>query len=309
MAERAMGGKGSCARIVPLLLFVLILAGCAGGPGAGGYRGGNIAGNWVSIQRGDTLGQIAKQAGVPLLRLQRFNPGADARRLAIGQRILVPTHRERAPGGGPYRYQVRPGDTYSSIAKRFGSSAQSLQAANPKFSANTLDVGQLVKVPLGGAARKASVSTTKASSSTASKPAARSRTLPDPGALPSSAHTWHWPLKQYEVARAYGTDARGTLQPMLLSTSADTQALAVADGTVRFADSMRQLGRVVIIHHRDNMQSVYALCERLLVEDGDEVKQGTPVCDVGYRHDTGRYDLLFDIRHGGKPIDPKQVLR
>lgn len=96
---------------------------------------------------------------------------------------------------------------------------------------------------------------------------------------------------------------------MLLSTSADSQALAVADGTVRFADSMRQLGRVVIIHHRDNMQSVYALCQRLLVEDGDEVQQGTPVCDVGHRHATGRDDLLFDIRHGGKPVDPKQVLR
>ncbi|WP_082021396.1 LysM peptidoglycan-binding domain-containing protein [Chromohalobacter japonicus] len=305
MAERAMGGKGSCARIVSLLLFVLILAGCAGGPGAGGYRGGNIAGNWVSIQRGDTLGQIAKQAGIPLLRLQRFNPGVDARRLAIGQRILVPTQRERAPGSGPYRYQVRPGDTYSSIAKRFGSTAQRLQTANPEFSANALDVGQLVKVPLGGST-STTASTTQSSSS---KPATRSRTLPDPGALPDSAQTWHWPLKQYEIARAYGTDARGTLQPMLLSTSADTQALAVADGTVRFADSMRQLGRVVIIHHRDNMQSVYALCERLLVEDGDEVKQGTPVCDVGYRHDTGRYDLLFDVRHGGKPVDPKQVLR
>ncbi|MCK2042299.1 LysM peptidoglycan-binding domain-containing protein [Chromohalobacter sp. TMW 2.2308] len=308
MAERAMGGKGSCARIVPFLLFVLILAGCAGGPGAGGYRGGNIAGNWVSIQRGDTLGQIAKQAGVPLLRLQRFNPGVDARRLAIGQRILVPTHRERAPGSGPYRYQVRPGDTYSSIAQRFGSTAQRLQTANPEFSANALNVGQLLKVPLGGSARTTTASANQASS-TASKSAARSRTLPDPGALPDSAQTWHWPLKQYEIARAYGTDARGTLQPMLLSTSANTQALAVADGTVRFADSMRQLGRVVIIHHRDNMQSVYALCQRLLVEDGDKVKQGTPVCDVGYRHDTGRHDLLFDVRHGGKPVDPKQVLR
>jgi len=273
----------------------LILAGCAGGPGAGGYSG-NIAGNWISIQRGDTLGQIAKRANVPLLRLQRFNPGVDARRLAIGQRILVPTRRERAPGGGPYRYQVRPGDTFTSIARLFDSDPRRLQAANPNAAAKALRVGQLIQVPLSGGTQQASTST-------------RSRKLPDPGAMPASAKDWRWPLKQYQVVRDYGTDAYGTLQPMLLSTSAGSQALAVADGTVRFADSMRQLGRVVIIHHSDNMQSVYALCQRLLVEDGDEVQQGTPVCDVGHRHATGRDDLLFDIRHGGKPVDPKQVLR
>ncbi len=127
--------------------------------------------------------------------------------------------------------------------------------------------------------------------------------------MPSSAKDWRWPLDDYKISRRYGTDAHGTLQPMLLSAPSDSQARAVADGTVRFANSMRQLGRVVIIHHADNMQSVYALCKRLLVEDGDHVTQGTPVCDIGYRHATGRDDLLFDVRHGGKPVDPERVLR
>ncbi|MHA3025068.1 murein hydrolase activator EnvC family protein [Chromohalobacter israelensis] len=308
MAERAMAREGSCARLVPLLLFILILAGCAGGPGAGGYRG-NIAGNWISIQRGDTLGEIAKRADVPLLRLQRFNPGVDARRLAIGQRILVPTRRERAPGGGPYRYQVRPGDTFTSIARLFGSDPRRVQAANPDTAANALRVGQLIQVPLSGSTQQASAAARRSSSAAAAKPATSRRELPDPGAMPASAKGWRWPLDDYKISRRYGTDARGTLQPMLLSASGDSQARAVADGTVRFADSMRQLGRVVIIHHSDNMQSVYALCKRLLVKDGDRVSQGSPVCGIGYRHDTGRYDLLFDVRHGGKPVDPERVLR
>lgn len=52
-----------------------------------------ISGSWVEIQRGDTLGQLAKRANVPLERLQRFNPGVKARHLVVGQRLLVPTSR------------------------------------------------------------------------------------------------------------------------------------------------------------------------------------------------------------------------
>ena len=45
------------------------------------------------------------------------------------------------------------------------------------------------------------------------------------------------------------------------------------------------------------------------VEVGQSVKAGTPLCTVSHNATTGRYDLLFDVRRGGKPIDPRQVLR
>ncbi|WP_428250413.1 LysM peptidoglycan-binding domain-containing protein [Halomonas sp.] len=264
------------------------------------------SGGWVIVQRGDTLGGLAREAGVPLERLQRFNPGVDSRRLAVGQRLLMPTHRERAPSGGPYRYQVRPGDTYSSIARRFKTRASRLQAANPGVAPTRLAVGQLISVPLG---ESPSASTRHAvADGGASRPSPQAN-RPDPGDLPASARRWPWPLDDYRVVRAYGTDSRGTLQPMLLATQAGARARAVADGDVRFAGSMRQLGQVVIVHHADNLQSVYALCERLLVADGSAVKRGAPLCEVGYSNATQRHDLLFDLRHGGKPVDPRRVLR
>lgn len=279
-----------------------LLAGCAG-PSA---LHGSPAGEWVTIQRGDTLGEIAKRADVPLVRLRRFNPGVDPRGLAVGQRILVPSGRERAPSGGPYRYQVRPGDTYSAIARRFGTSPVSIASANPGVTPTDLRVGQLVSVPLHGAATSSS-SRHSASSSTTSRPTPRP--APDPGPVPGSAKDWPWPLDDYRVARHFGKDGRGTLQPMLLATEEGARAKAVANGEVRFAGSMRQLGRVVIVHHPDNLQSVYALCDTLLVDSAQRVSRGTPLCTVGQHAATGRHDLLFDMRHGGKPIDPRTILR
>ncbi|KAA0019313.1 LysM peptidoglycan-binding domain-containing protein [Salinicola corii] len=296
MVELIVAGKRRGALLL-LLGLTLVLAGCA----SGGGNHASIAdgGGWVTVQRGDTLGRIASQAGVPLLRLQRFNPGVDSRRLAVGQRLLLPSQQERAPGGGPYRYQVRRGDSLYSIARYFGANPQRVQAANTGIDPSQLAVGQLIQIPLAGGS---------ASRRTPPTPAA-SRSLPDPGPLPSSASQWRWPLDDYTIERRFGRDAHGTLQPMMLSTPSPATAKATTSGKVRFASGMRQLGQVVILHHADNMQSVYAFCDRLMVSEGQSVSAGTPLCEIGKENGSSRYHLLFDLRHGGKPVDPAGVLR
>ncbi len=308
MAQRPMAGKGRQTRLAALilLLLLLVLSGCASQSRSTVSGGTALAGNWVNIRPGDTLGELARRADVPLLRLQRFNPGVKARQLRVGQRILIPTQRERAPGGGPYRYQIRPGDTYTEVARLFGTTPARIQAANSGLGPNQLRVGQLIQVPLSGApvprtARRATPAKTRTST--------RAASLPDPGPLPKQPKRWPWPLDDYRLVRSFGRDSRGTLQPMLLATQQGEQAHAVADGDVRFANSMRQLGQVVIVHHSGNLQSVYALCGKLAVKEGQSVTTGTPLCTVSHNATTGRYDLLFDVRHGGKPIDPRQVLR
>lgn len=307
MVERAMAGEGRRPRCkIASLIFAaslaLLLASCASSPQQQSVSrdSGAIAGNWITIQRGDTLGEIAKQADVPLLRLQRFNPGVQSRELAVGQRILVPHGTERAPSGGPYRYRIRPGDTFSKVARHFGTSPITIVAANSNVDPSGLAVGQLVDVPLkqgaGGVTSSASTSSRK------------SATLPDPGPLPKTGANWSWPLADYSITRRFGKDSRGTLQPMLLSTGKGARANAVNDGEVKFADSMRQLGQVVIVHHEGNLQSVYANCKELLVKSGAKVSRGNPLCEVDV-NERGQTELLFDMRHGGKPIDPARLLR
>ncbi|MDN6298234.1 MAG: LysM peptidoglycan-binding domain-containing protein [Halomonas sp.] len=286
-------------------MLLCLLAGCATDRVASGpanKTGSTPGGSWVSIQRGDTLGTLAKQAGVPLVRLQRFNPGVKARHLAVGQRILMPSRRERAPSGGPYRYQIRPGDTYTGVARHFGSQASRLQAANPDVSASALRVGQLIQVPLDSSAASSSSTSTTRMPSTRTSPANTS-------ALPSSAGSWPWPLDDYRVVRRYGKDDRGRLQPMLLAAQQGDQARAVAPGEVSFADTMRQLGKVVIVHHDNNLQSVYALCDKVGVNTEQRVKAGDTLCRIAKNPDSGRFILLFDMRRNGNPINPARLLQ
>ncbi|MCL7930372.1 M23 family metallopeptidase [Halomonas llamarensis] len=296
-----------------VIAATLTLTGCAGNSSQPervdrpARQADSINGYWVSIQRGDTLGKLAQRADVPLERLQRFNPSADSRRLAVGQKILIPTQQERAPSGGPYRYQVRPGDTYAAIARHFGTDSRHIQRANSGVSPTALRVGQLISVPLNGASTaRASGQAAKASNGSSSSAPTAS---PTTSGLPASARRWPWPLDDYRIVRRFGADSRGTLQPMLLATQAGAKAKAVAAGDVRFAGSMRQLGQVAIVHHPDNLQSVYALCDTLHVDEGVRVKAGDRLCDVGQNSSNQRYDLLFDLRQGGKPIDPREVLK
>jgi septal ring factor EnvC (AmiA/AmiB activator) len=111
------------------------------------------------------------------------------------------------------------------------------------------------------------------------------------------------------VVRRYGKDDRGRLQPMLLAAQQGDEAQAVASGEVSFADTMRQLGQVVIVHHDNNLQSVYALCDKVSVSTGQRVKPGDALCRVAKNPDSERFDLLFDMRRNGKPIDPGRLLK
>ncbi|MGM0542408.1 MAG: LysM peptidoglycan-binding domain-containing protein [Pseudomonadota bacterium] len=285
------------------------LVGCAGSPPATqrvmAPAAAQISGNWVEIKRGDTLGQLAKRANVPLERLQRFNPGVEARHLVVGQRLLVPTQQERAPASGPYRYQIRPGDTFSSLARHFGTTPSRLQSANAGTSPTSLRVGELINIPVGSSGNASRT----ARSAAPAEPATTSTASNGDSTPPASARQWPWPLEDYRVVRRFGPDSRGTLQPMLLATEKNAHATAVAPGEVRFAGSMRQLDKVVIVHHANNLQSVYALCGELTVEEGQRVAAGDRLCQVSQSRATGRHDLLFDLRKGGKPIDPRQVLK
>jgi lipoprotein NlpD len=84
--------------------------------------------------------------------------------------------------------------------------------------------------------------------------------------------------------------------------------VASADGQVVYSGSgLRGYGNLVILKHNDDFISAYAHNRQILVKQGQMVKRGQRIAEVG-RSDTTQPKLHFEIRRQGKPVDPLAYL-
>ncbi|MBJ93092.1 MAG: hypothetical protein CMP23_01315 [Rickettsiales bacterium] len=124
------------------------------------------------VKRGDTLGRIAARHKVPVNMIAKLDHVRDARRLRVGQRLLIPVRAASMPSRS-IRHIVARGETLSGIAARYGSSVASIKDLN-KLSGDAVRVGQKLKVVTRGAP-----SSSADSASTLTSPAGRSSQRPD----------------------------------------------------------------------------------------------------------------------------------
>jgi LysM repeat protein len=100
-----------------------------------------------TVRRGQTLAQIAQQTGLSVGQLKAFNPGADLRRLAPGQRLSL---RAQPPGPhpppSPRYWTVRRGDTFWSIARKSGHAVAQLERLNPRLKPARLQPGDRARL-------------------------------------------------------------------------------------------------------------------------------------------------------------------
>jgi septal ring factor EnvC (AmiA/AmiB activator) len=80
--------------------------------------------------------------------------------------------------------------------------------------------------------------------------------------------------------------------------------VAVADGTVIYADWFKGYGRLVILDHGSGYFTLYAHASDILVKAGDAVSSGQVIAKVGDSGSLEGPQLYFELRHKGKPQDP-----
>ncbi len=101
-----------------------------------------------TVRAGDTFFSLAQRFNITVGAIQRANPGVDPDRLQIGQIICIPRDTVPTPcPPGTFAYTIRAGDTFFTLARRFGTTVDAIQRANPDVDPDRLQIGQIICIP------------------------------------------------------------------------------------------------------------------------------------------------------------------
>lgn len=230
-------------------------------------------------------------------------------------------------GTGADVHVVVPGETLYSIAMRYEKDYRDLARINSLNDAYVIHPGQHLRLvgnplPAGrpavthpvAVARPARVIVSdKPKNAVSVTPVAKNTPSvgenPPVGTAQSPASTslaWSWPSKGPLLAR-YGSQGLSGKGLDIGGRRGDS-VRAAADGVVVYAGSgLVGYGKLLILRHDDNYISAYAHNDRFLVSEGERVKLGQAIALMG-ASGTDREKLHFEIREGGKPVDPQRFL-
>jgi lysozyme len=126
-----------------------------------------LATNEVVVKPGDTLTKIANDYHVSVQSIASHNGIEDPNLIVAGRVLVIPS------ATGDVRHEVSPGDSVTSIATTYNSTAAEIIARNNLTNPNLIRIGQVLIVP-----RPGPVVTTTAAPTTTVAPVAPPVTLP-----------------------------------------------------------------------------------------------------------------------------------
>jgi lipoprotein NlpD len=206
---------------------------------------------------------------------------------------------------------VAKGETLYSIAWRYNLDTRVLARANRVPEPYTIHPGQRLELdsdfnpPLEQPA--APVKTASAIPiSRRSNNRSTASVLPNSTTTAKSVLNWQWPVTGTILAGFAGE--RALNKGIDIGAKKGEPVVAAESGTVVYAgNGLHGYGNLLIIKHNQNYLSAYAHNSQLLVTEGEAVKSGQRIAEVG-SSGTNRDKLHFEIRHDGKPVDPLRYL-
>ena len=228
-----------------------------------------------TLEAGDTLEAIAQQYGVLPATLLGMNPVLRQGGLPIGAEIVIP------PYNG-IQVDARPGQTWRQVAEAYNVRADVLFEINGCQAT----VPATVFVPGVNWFPGFNANGDSAASLTASSSRLQGYPLPEAAPIISN-YGWHPHPSRDELVFNSG---------VALAISPDTPALAVDDGVVAFAGQQEGYGALVVVNHRQGLQTRYANLTNLSVRVGQSVRQGTQLGVIQKSEAGAESYLYFEVR-------------
>lgn len=112
-----------------------------------------------------------------------------------------------------------------------------------------------------------------------------------------------WPVSG-KITEEYGIYGNQKHDGINIQAPAGTSIKAAADGTVAFATFLEGYGNTIIINHRNDYATVYANNLKNLVKQGQVVRKGDAIAEVGKSGTGSQAYLHFQIRCNNQPRNP-----
>jgi len=243
------------------------------------HASGRMTATHYMVVRGDTLYSIAFRAGVDVRDLARWNHVSPPYVIHPDQRLRI-TPPPRVAGG-----PSQPGfHTVSPPAPKVpAASVSGVETAHALST--TVPVAGEVTLP------------DRAPVSASSVPAAPSR-------LRDGVH-WRWPAAGPLLDRFNASDAIPGIE---IAGRAGDPVRAAASGVVVYSgNGLVGYGELIIIKHNDTYLSAYGHNRKRLVREGERVRAGQVIAEMG-SSGAPRVELEFQIRRDGKPVNPESFL-
>jgi lipoprotein NlpD len=237
-----------------------------------------------TVQKGDTLYSIAFLNGLDYRDVAEWNHLDNPAAIRIGQQLElhIPV-AEAMPGEAP-----RP--------------VMASQVGDAGVTKNYPRVGKLAysEGALAQADRLQAEPAASAPSAPARYSAATARAMDNDEPL-----QWGMPTKGRLVAGFSESENRKGID--IVGQRGQAVVASAAGKVVYSGSGLRGYGKLIIIKHNKTYLSAYAHNEQILVREGQFVRKGQKIAEMG-NTDANQVELHFEIRKFGKPVDPAQYL-
>ncbi len=232
-------------------------------------------------------------------------------RLAAALLLVLATPLAAQQGArGPivaWSYTVEAGDTFATIAKRWGVEMAALGEANGIPSPYVIRVGQVLRRPEPVVKKTVPVAKPEPRPAPSTRPALPPR--PPLAPRESDAPRMQWPTEGAIVSR-FG-DLRGGIPSNGIDLAAlyGTKVRAAAAGTVIYAgNEPERFGQLILIDHGSGFVTAYAYLGSMTVKEGQVVTARERIALVGKSGEVKRPTVHFELRRNNVPRNPELYL-
>ena len=242
------------------------------------------------VQKGDTLYAIAFQNGLDYRDLAFWNNLDSPDVIKAGQSLrLTPPEDSATRAKGVETLPMR--DAGLSKARQLGE-----PVLLPEPKALRLPYSEANWAEVSGVRPTAPAEVRKAPDA--------AKAEPGDSVNAASNDDWRWPAN----GKLLGGFGQGGGKGIDIAGERNAPILAVAPGKVVYSgDGLRGYGKMLIVKHSDEFLTAYAHNQTLLVKEGDWIKGGQKIAEMGDT-DSDRVKLHFEVRQYGKPLDPLKYL-